>query len=269
MLEEGNHRPVRWSFARVSSPVVVRPTARWIVELGLWECPSGQSRTPHDGRRGSLPPLRVTGEPRPRVEGHVPEARARFDRSTSVLACRPSSRSWEGGPARKRAGRRCRSRSAASWSKEALVHPPTKEKDDGRGRGPSPKHKPLARARGGRTGVAPSDHGGEVVGSMRDRATFPSRKRGPEGISAGSPNEGRRLGSGSPPLFTKGRQNRSRRSWTCPCSRKTRAARRESGIATEASEARPPRDCGIRSSDQGEEKAPRILPRPAEAYLTS
>lgn len=88
-------------------------------------------------------------------------------------------RNRERGPARQRAGRRCRSRSAASRSREAPVHPPTREKDGGRGRGPS-------------RGARPKDARRGEVTSLRRTAAAKSRDRRGVGRPSRLGNEARR-----------------------------------------------------------------------------
>lgn len=88
-------------------------------------------------------------------------------------------------------GRRCRSRSATSRSREALVHPPTREKDDGRGRGPSRDASPKDARRGERASLRRT-----AAAKSRDRRGVgrPSRL-GDEARRASAPDHRTREGT--------------------------------------------------------------------------
>lgn len=117
--EEGNRRLVRQSFTRVSSPMCIRPTRKG----GSWSSGSsagnGGEGLPTMGASGSPKALRETGEAREREQAFG-SCIAGEDRSLERVCSRVRRSPNKGIRHCPETGRyRCRSRSAAFWSREA------------------------------------------------------------------------------------------------------------------------------------------------------
>lgn len=263
-LEEGNRRHVQRSFTRVSSPTHV--TRHREVDRGAraWETSFGAAPDSPRCAAWLVPSLRVTGRCGNATRA-LPQARRGLLAFRGCARVSTSLPKRERGPARRRAGRRCRSRSAASRSREALVHPPTREKDDGRGRGPSRDARPKDVRRGERASLRRA----AAAKSRHRRGVWRPSRLGDEARRATAPDHRTREGTldrGSRCFSRSSGGSRSRRSTTRRAPRQ--AARRESRIATRVSEARATAWCDFQSN-QGEEERPSHLRRPAEASLTS